>query len=151
MLDQQISEAFMIAYKAKDEAAVSTLRLLKSAIANKKIEKLMPKEELLSDEDVLAVLKSEVKKRQDSIASYRQANREELAAKEQAEIDLISKFLPEQMTEEQVRELVVKIMAEQGNLGMAGFGKIMGLVMAAAKGAADGTMVSKIVKEEISK
>jgi hypothetical protein len=151
MLDQQISEAFMIAYKAKDEAAVSTLRLLKSAIANKKIEKLIPKEESLSDEDVLAVLKSEVKKRQDSIASYRQASREELAAKEQAEIDLISKFLPEQMTEEQVRELAVKIVSEQGNLGMAGFGKIMGLVMAAAKGAADGTMVSKIVKEEISK
>ncbi|MFA5124953.1 MAG: GatB/YqeY domain-containing protein [Patescibacteria group bacterium] len=151
MLDQQISEAFMTAYKAKDEAVVSTLRLLKSAIANKKIEKLMPKEELLPDEDVLAVLKSEVKKRLDSIVSYKQANREELAAKEQVEIDLIAKFLPEQMSEEKVRELAVKIVTEQGHPGMAGFGKVMGLVMAATKGAADGTVVSKIVKEELGK
>ncbi|MFA6594090.1 MAG: GatB/YqeY domain-containing protein [Candidatus Buchananbacteria bacterium] len=151
MLDQQINEAFLTAYKAKNESLVSTLRLLKSAIANKKIEKLIPKEEPLSDEDVLAVLKSEVKKRQDSIVSYKQGNREELAAKEQAEIDLIAKFLPEQLSEDQVRELVKKVIAEQGNPGPAGFGKIMGAVMAAAKGAADGTVVSRIVKEELGK
>ena len=151
MLDQQISEAFMAAYKAKDEQTVSTLRLLKSAIANKKIEKLLAKEDLLPDAEVLAVLKSEVKKRQDSIASYQQGGRPELAAKEQIEIDLISKFLPAQMSEDQVRELAIKVIAEQGNPGPAGFGKIMGAVMAAAAGAADGTVVSKVVKEELGK
>lgn len=151
MLDQQINEAFMAAYKAKDEAATSTLRLLKSAIANKKIEKLIAKEELLPDAEVIAVLKSEVKKRLDSITSYKEGGRAELAEKEQTEIDLINKFLPAQMSEEQVKELVAKIIAEQGNPGPSGFGKIMSAVMAAAAGAADGTIVSKVVKEELAK
>ncbi|MFA5020474.1 MAG: GatB/YqeY domain-containing protein [Patescibacteria group bacterium] len=151
MLESQINSAFLEAYKAKDEALVSTLRMLKSAILNKKIEKSLPKEEILADDEVMAVLKSEAKKRADSVESYRAAGREDLAQKEEAEIIIIKKFLPEQLSEEAVRELVVAVIAESGNPGPSGFGKIMSAVMARAKGAADGAAVSKAVKEELGK
>ena len=118
---------------------------------NKKIEKVMPKEDLLPDEEVLAVLKSEVKKRLDSVQSYTQGGRADLAETEQKEADFIKKFLPEEMSEDQVREIAVAVIAEMGDLGPSGFGKIMGVVMAKAKGAADGTLVSKVVKEELAK
>lgn len=150
MLEQQIGQAFLEAYKAKDEKTVGTLRMLKSAILNKKIEKMIAKESELPDDDVMAVLKSEVKKRLDSVESYKAGNRADLAEIEQGEVAIISKFLPEQLSEDKVRELVKSVLAEAGNPGPAGFGKIMGLVIAKAKGAADGSVVSKIVKEELS-
>lgn len=151
MLESQINSAFMDAYKAKDDELVGTLRMLKSALLNKKIEKSMAKDEMLSDEDAIALLKSEAKKRADSMETYRSAGREELAAKEESEIAIIKKFLPEQMDEDAVRKLVQEAVAEAGNPGPSGFGKIMGSVIAKAKGAADGAIVSKIVKEELGK
>ena len=159
MLEQQINDAFMAAYKAKNEEDVSTLRMLKSAILNKKIERSMAKDEVLSDDEAIAVLKSEAKKRADSIESYKAGGREDLMAKEAAEIAIIKKFLPEQMGEDAVRELVKEAIAElgsprfseAGNPGPSGFGKIMGAVIAKAKGAADGATVSKVVKEELAK
>lgn len=151
MLDRQINQAFLDAYKSKDEALVSTLRMLKSAVVNRKIEKSVPKEEELSDDEVIAVLKSELKKRTDSMETYRSGGREELAAKEEAEISVIKRFLPEQLSEEAVREIAVAVIAELGNLGPSGFGKIMSAIMAKTKGAADGATVSKVVKEELAK
>ena len=150
MLEQQVGQAFLEAYKAKDEKTVGTLRMIKAAILNKKIEKKMAKEDLLPDDDVIAVLKSEVKKRLDSVESYKAGNRADLAEIEQGEVEVISKFLPEQLSEDKVRELVKEVLAEAGNPGPSDFGKIMGLVVAKAKGAADGSVVSKIVKEELS-
>lgn len=149
MLEKQINDAFIEAYKAKEESKVGTLRMIKSALANKKIEKLIAKEDLLEDGEVLAILKSEVKKRLDSITAYQAGNRPELAAIEKQEIEIISGFLPEQLSEEKVRELVKEAIAEQGNPGPSGFGKIMGAVLEKAQGRTDGSLVSKIVKEEL--
>lgn len=151
MLESQINAAFMDAYKAKDDEKVSVLRMIKSAILNKKIEKTLSKDDLLPDDDMIALLKSEAKKRTDSSTAYRDAGREELAAKEDSEIAIIKEFLPEQLSEEAVRELTQGVIAEMGNPGPAGFGKIMGAVIAKAKGAADGAVVSKVVKEELAK
>jgi len=151
MLQQQIEQAFLEAFKARDELKTSVLRMLKTSLMNKKIEKLIAKEDFLPDEEVIAVLKTEAKKRQDSIESYRQGGREELAQKEEAEIVIIKQFLPEQMSEDAVMVLTQEVIAEMGNPGSAGFGKIMGAVMAKAKGAADGAIVSKIVKEKLAK
>jgi len=151
MLESQISAAFMEAYKAKNEELVSTLRMLKSAILNKKIEKTMAKDDMMADDEVIALLKSEAKKRADSFESYKAAGRDDLAAKEESEIAIIKKFLPEQMGEDAVRALAQEVIAELGNLGPSGFGKIMGAVIAKAKGAADGAVVSKVVKEELGK
>ncbi|MFA5047934.1 MAG: GatB/YqeY domain-containing protein [Patescibacteria group bacterium] len=147
-LQQQIDETYLAAFKAKEEVAIATLRMLKAAVVNKKIEKKMAKDEALSDDDLVALVKSEVKKRQDSVVAYRAGNREDLAQKEQAEIEILSKFLPEQLPEEQVRIIVIEAIKETGS---ADFGKIMGLVMAKAKGKADGQTVSKLVKEELAK
>ena len=151
MLEQQINDAFMTAYKAKQELEISVLRMMKSALQNKKIEKLIKKEDELPDADAIAVLKSEVKKRLDSIESYKAGGREELAAREQSEIEIIKKYLPSEMDESKVRGLVLSAIAEQGNPGPSGFGKIMSSVMAKAAGAADGAVVSRILKEELAK
>lgn len=151
MLEQQISQAFLEAYKAKDSLVVEVLRMIKSSLINKKVEKTLSKDEPLPDEEVLAVLKSEVKKRLDSVEAYQAGGREQLALKEQQEIEIISKFLPEQLAEEKVRELVLEAISEMGNPGPSGFGKIMGLVMTKAKGATDGAVVSRLVKEELAK
>lgn len=151
MLEAQINSAFLEAYKAKNEEEVSTLRMLKSAILNKKIEKTMAKDDIMPDDEIIALLKSEVKKRADSAESYRAGGREESAAKEESEIEIIKKFLPEQMSEEAVRVLAQEVIAQMGNPGPSGFGKIMGAVIAKSKGAADGSVVSKIVKEELGK
>ncbi|MFA6525856.1 MAG: GatB/YqeY domain-containing protein [Candidatus Buchananbacteria bacterium] len=151
MLEAQINSAFLEAYKAKNEEEVSTLRMLKSAILNKKIEKTMAKDDIMPDDEIIALLKSEVKKRTDSAESYRAGGREESAVKEESEIAIIKKFLPEQMDEDAVRKLVQEVLGEMGNPGQSGFGKIMGAVIAKSKGAADGSVVSKIVKEELAK
>ncbi len=150
MLQQDIAAKFLEAYKNKEEMRVSVLRLLKSALANKMIEKKMAKDAILADDEVIAVIKSEVKKRQDSVESYKQGGREDLADKEAREAEILSEFLPEQMSEDQVREIVKAVIAELG--ATAGdFGKVMGAAMAKTKGQSDGTVVSKLVKEELSK
>lgn len=151
MLEKQISQAFLEAYKNKENETVETLRMVKAALTNRKVEKMLSKDGELSDEEVIAVLKTEAKKRQDSIESYRQGNREDLAVKEESELAIIKKFLPEQLSDDQLRMLIAEVISEVGNPGPLGFGKIMGAVMAKANGAADGNAVSRIVKEELSK
>jgi len=150
-LEQQIAQAFLEAYKAKNTQEISVLRMLKTSLANKKIEKLIAKEDSLPDAEALAVLKSELKKRLDSVSVYQSANKQDLADQEQWEADFISKFLPEQLSEEKIRELVKETLTELGNPPASDFGKVMSLVMAKANGSADGSIVSKLVKEEISK
>lgn len=151
MLEKQISQAFLEAYKNKESETVETLRMVKAALINRKVDKLLSKDDELPDEEVIAVLKTEAKKRQDSIESYRQGDREDLAVKEESEMVIIKKFLPEQLSDEQLRGLVAEVISEVGNPGPSGFGKVMGAVMAKTKGAADGNAVSRIVKEELSK
>ncbi len=148
-LVQTIESDFLSALKNKEENALSTLRMLKAALLNKKIEKQMAKEDILPEEDIIGVIKSEIKKRNDSVEAYIQGNRQDLADKEKSEIAILAKYLPEQLSEEQVRELVKQAIAESGAASAADFGKAMGATMAKAKGQADGGMVSRLVKEEL--
>ena len=140
----------MAAYKAKAEQRVGVLRLMKSAILNKKIDQRLAKEDILPDAEVIAVLSGEVKKRLDSIEAYNAGGRAELAATEAAEAEIIKEFLPAQLSEAEIRDIVKQIIAAAGNPGASGFGKIMGLASAKTKGAADGALVAKIVKEELA-
>lgn len=151
MLEQKINEEFLLSYKNKNELEVNVLRMIKTAILNKKIEQKLAKEDLLDDAEVIAVLKSELKKRTDSFESYTAGNRNDLAEVEKNEMAIISRFLPEQLTDEQVKEIVNAVITELGNPGASGFGKIMAEVMKRTKGSADGNQVSKIVKEQLSK
>jgi uncharacterized protein len=130
------------AMRARDQEVLGTLRMLVAAIKNKKIE--IGRD--LNEEEVIAALKSEVKKRKDSIESYTAGGREDLAEKEQAEIEILNKYLPEQMGDEEVKAAVKKVVEEM-KATKADFGKVMGKVIAELKGKADGAQVSRIVKE----
>jgi uncharacterized protein YqeY len=143
---EQIDNDFKEALKSQNSEMVSVLRMLKSAFKNTQIEKGHE----LSDQETIAVLEKQAKQRQDSIAQYKSGNREDLAAKEQSELDVISKYLPEKMSEEELRGLVAEIITELGASSMQDMGKVMKAVLEKANGKADGSMVSAIVKEKLS-
>lgn len=144
----QIENDFLTAFKAKnDELLVAVLRLLKTAIKNAEI----TKKGQLTDEEIQKVISSEAKKRKDALESYRQGGREELAVKEEQEMAILEKYLPEQLSEDKVKELVSQVIAEAGEVTPKDFGKLMGQVMAKAQGQADGGLVSRLVKEALNK
>jgi uncharacterized protein len=138
---EQIDKDFQQALKEKNLSAVSNLRLLSAALKYERIKKMAD----LTDEDAVRIFKSEIKKRREAINDYARGGRPELAAKEQAEIEFIEKYLPAQMGEDEVRakvQAILKDIDDKGNLG-----KVMGKVMAELKGQADGAMVKHIVEE----
>ena len=122
-------------------------RLSKDELDAVKLEELSK----LNDEEVVEVLSSEIKKRKDSVEQYAKGGRPELAEKEQAEIDILMVYMPEQMSEDDIKAEVAKAIKDTGAAGLKDMGKVIGAVMAKIKGKADGTLVSKIVKEELSK
>ena len=111
----------------------------------------MEKREELSEEDIVAVVSSEIKKRKDSVEQFEKGGRPELAEGEKKEAEMLMAYMPEQMSEEDVRNEVKKTIAEMGIKDMKEMGKLIGAVMAKVKGKADGQMVSRLVKEELSK
>lgn len=150
-LAENINQDFLTAFKGKQDTIVSTLRMLKASLTNKEIEKKLPKGENLSDTDVVLVVKSEIKKRKDSSLSYSQAKRNDLSEKEDKEAAILEKYLPAQMSDDQIKNIVLKVIGDIGATSPADFGKVMSVVMAKTKNQADGQMVSKIVKEELGK
>lgn len=161
-LREKIDQDFKDAFKTKQEARTSTLRLLLASIKNKELEKRTklsksePLEKLgelsrLEDEEIIQVVSSELKKRKDSIEQYQKAERQELVKKEQKEIGVLSDYMPEQMGEEEILKLVKEAIQKTGASGMADLGKVMGALMPQVKGKADGNLVNKIVREELNK
>ena len=147
----KINQDFLTAFKNKQATVVSVLRMLKAALTNKEIEKKMPKGQNLPDEEVVAVIKSEIKKRKDSIEAYGAGQRADLIEKEEAELKILEKYLPEQMSEEEIKKIVLETISEIKPAGPADFGKVMGQVVKKTKNQADGQIVSRIVKEELNK
>jgi len=145
-LKEQIEKDYIQAMKNKDESSVSTLRMLKSAIHNGEIQK---KKEM-DDAELASLIQGQIKLRKDSIELYKKGNRPELAQKEEKEVDILKQYLPEQMPEEEVRAIIKKAIADTGASGMQDMGKVMGKIMPELKGRADGSLVSNIVKEELS-
>jgi len=136
-----------IALKAGDAATRSLMGMVLSAVKNKEIEK---KSEL-NDEEVVAVIASEVKKRKDSIIQFEKGGRLELAADEQKEIDALMIYMPAQLSDDVVREAVKKAIAETGATTVKDMGKVISSVMAKIKGQAEGSKVSQFVKEELAR
>jgi uncharacterized protein YqeY len=101
----------------------------------------------MNEEDELKILKNQAKKRKDAIDMYEKAGRTELMDKEKQELALIETFLPQQMSEEEAKAIIAKILADSGATDMKDLGKVMGTAMKELKGKADGTLVQKIVKE----
>ena len=148
MLKNKIIDDLKSAMKSGDTAKRDTLRMLDSMIKNFEIEK-KKKEEGLNDEEVCQVIARAIKQRKDSASQYASGGRPELAEKENKEIEILSAYMPEQMSEEQVRDEIKKIISEVGATSKAEMGKVMGAAMGKLKGKADGSMVKKIVEEEL--
>ena len=146
-LIDQLESDLAEAMKLRDEVRTTTLRLLKSALKNYQIELGHD----LTMQEALSVLQKEAKKHQDSIKQYEDAKREDLANEEKAELDVIEKYLPEQMSQDQVEKAVDSAIAELGATGPADMGKVIGLVRHKTEGQADGSMIAELAKQKLSK
>lgn len=140
--------ALKTAMKAKDQASLTALRAVKSAILLAQTESGAKEE--LTDEQELKILQKQVKQRKDSAAIYLEQGREDLAAPELAEAEVISQFLPEALSEEEIERIVVMTIDSIGASGMKDMGKVMGLVSQELAGKADGKTISNIVKAKLS-
>jgi len=149
-LTEKIQADLKEALKAGEKTRVSTLRFLLSAIHNKEIALSLPKGQGLKDEEVLGILQTQIKQRKESIMFFKQGNRDDLVAKEQAELDILSKYLPQQLSEEEVKKIITEAAGEVGAKGLADFGKVMGAVMPRLRGKTEGDVVAGLVKEHLS-
>jgi uncharacterized protein len=144
-LEQQIMAEMKDAMKAKNEAALRGLRAIKAAIILAKTAE--GAQGVLKEEDEIKLLQKLVKQRKDSLAIFEQQHRADLAQKEQEEIAVIEKFLPKQLTENELREALRKIIAETGAASPADMGKVMGAATKQLAGLAEGKAISALVKE----
>ena len=161
MLKDKINEDLTTALKSGSGGIVSALRFLMSVIKNNELLKRTklskenkPVEELeklseLSDDETISVVLSEIKKRKESIVQYEKGGRKDLAEKETKELEIIKKYAPEEMGENELRAVVKKKISEIGEVAAKEFGKIMGSVMAEVRGRAGGDAVKKIIEEEL--
>lgn len=161
-LKERISKDLIIAVKGKDSVRSLVLRSLNSAIKNAEINKRaklsksgedidLEKACILSDEEAIGVISSQIKQRKDSISEFEKANRLELVEKEKAEMDILAVYLPPQLNEEEVRKIVADAIVKTGAISVKEMGRVMAAIMPMTKGKADGTLVSGIVKELLSK
>lgn len=143
---QKIDTDLVTAMRASEASRVSVLRMLKSSIKNEEI-KLGHG---LSDEEVMAVLKREAKQRRDSIEQFEKADRDDLASTEKAELETIKSYLPEQLTDEELKKVVDEVVAETGASSPAEMGVVIGAVIKQVGSRADGSAVARIVKERLN-
>jgi uncharacterized protein YqeY len=148
MLKERIENDLRQAQKEKEKTTVSTLRMLNAAILNAEIAAMRKK---FQDEDVMTVIRQEVKKYKDSIEEYKKGEREDLVKKEEEELKILMKYLPAELSEEEIRKIVEEKVNELGASGPGDFGKVMGAVMKEIAGRAGGDKVGKIVKEMLEK
>lgn len=162
ILSAKIQNDLKTALKEKNAAALSVLRMITAAIKNKEIEKRtrlskteksvieLEKLSKLNNEEVLEVLSREAKKRKESIAEFIKGGREDLAKKEEEEWKIIAQYLPQQFSEEEIKEEINRIIGEVKPQGSQDFGKIMGPLMTKLKGRADGKLVGELLKEKLN-
>ena len=146
MFLDQIDLDLKSAMKEKNEVTLSALRNLKAALKNAEIEK----KEVLTDEEALKVVQKKVKQHKDSIDGFKAGGRQDLVATEQSQMQVLEKYLPKAMEESEVRAHVKAAISET-SATVNDFGKVMKAVMVKVAGRADGSVISKIVKEELAK
>lgn len=163
MLKEKLQQEMKDALKSGDSQKRTLMGMVLAAIKNREFEKRnklskteqdvakLEEQSKLNDREVLEVIFSEVKKRKDAIEQYKKGRRPELAEQEKKEAEMLMAYIPEQMSEDEVRAEVKKVINETGASGPKDMGKVIGAVTAKIKGKADGQMVSRMVKEELSK
>jgi uncharacterized protein YqeY len=147
MIDK-IKKDLQEAQKAKEELKVSTLRLLLGAIKNFEIAK-QGTSYVASDEEIASVVKKEVRQRKEAIEQFKAGGRNDLVEKETKELEILQKYLPEQLSEEEIQKLVDEKIKETGARSPADIGKVMGVLSGELKGKADMSLVSSIVKRSL--
>jgi uncharacterized protein len=161
---EKIQEDLKSALMGKREIELSTLRMVLAGVSNREAEKRtkiwkekpnssaeeLEKESKLNDEEMIGVISSEVKKRRESIVEFEKGKRQDLVKKEKSELEILHKYLPEQISEDEIKKLVSETIAKTGAKEIKDMGKVMGLITAQVKGKADMSLVSKIVKESLS-
>jgi len=145
-LKDQLATAMKEAMKAKQVDRLSTIRQLRSAIKNKEIE--IGKE--LDDDAVISVIGTQVKQRREAAQVYRDNGRPELADKEEAELAVLQEYLPAQLSQDEINVIIAEVIAEVGATSPKDLGKVMPQVLARTKGAAEGKLVSQLVREKLS-
>ena len=139
---EQLTNDMKEAMKAKDKVTLGVVRMVKSSVSN---EQIKLGHDLTADEE-LAVLSREMKQRVEELESYKDADREDLAEEIQGQIDVLKRYMPEQMSEEEVVAVVKETIAEVGASSKADLGKVMGALMPKVKGKADGKLVNQSVQ-----
>lgn len=144
-LEERLEKDFKEALRAGDKERVSTLRLIKAAIVQKGKEK----GQKVDDGAILDLLSTAVKQRKEAIEAYKKGGREDLSAKEQRELEIIQKYLPEPLSEDEIVACVDAVISDLGATSPKDMGKVMKVLMAEVKGRADGGLVNRIVKERL--
>lgn len=147
-MENKIKENLKQAMVSRNEIEVSTLRLLLSEINNLRIQKGV---EQLEDSDIISVVQRELKKRKEAVEGYRKGNREELAQKEEAEAKVLEKYLPEQLSDEELTKIIEEAITEVRAENISDMGRVIGMVMSKVGQGADGGRVSAIVKGKLLK
>ena len=148
MLDDQIANDFKQAMKDRNTVKSSTLSFLRAQLKNVLIDKKLEK---LPDIEVIAVIKKQIKQRQDSITQFGQGGRQDLVDKEKAELEILKQYLPEELSEDEVRRLIQDAVKEAQASGIKDMGKVMKALLPKVSGKADNKLVSDLVKEILSK
>jgi len=145
-LEQKLVDDMKSAMKSGDKILLGTIRMLRAQLKNASIAKGKD----LSDEDIIEVLSREAKKRKESLELYKKGGRADLAQKEEKELAIITSYLPEQLSQEEVEKIIDEIITETGAESLRDMGKVMSAVMQKVKGRADGKMVQEIVRKKLS-
>jgi hypothetical protein len=145
-LKEQLQKDMVAAMKAKDELRIGVIRLLRGMIRKMEIDQRKD----LDDKDVIGVLTNAAKQRRDAIKAYADGGRDDLVKQEEAELAIITEYLPEAMGQDELEQLIVKVIAETGATTMKDIGKVMPKIMQQVKGRADGAQVQAIVRSKLS-
>ncbi|MEC0247711.1 GatB/YqeY domain-containing protein [Paenibacillus chitinolyticus] len=144
-LSERLNDDMKQAMKSQDKFTLSVIRMVKASIKNIEIDQ----RRALDDNEVLDVLNREVKQRKDSLQEFKNAGRDDLADSLHAEIDILMKYLPQQLTEEEVSAIVKQTIQEVGASSKADMGKVMSVLMPKVKGRADGKLVNQLVQQNL--
>jgi len=142
-LNERLTDDMKQAMKSGDKFKLTVIRMMRAAAKNLEIDLKRP----LDDNELLDILSREIKQRKDSLQEFKKAGREDLVTDLAAEIEIISKYLPEQLTEEEIQEIVRQTIQELGASSKADMGKVMGALMPKTKGRADGKLVNHFVQQ----
>jgi uncharacterized protein len=148
MLEQNIQADYIKAMKDRDAVKSGTLSFLRSQLKNVMIDK---RQDQLADADVIAVIKKQIKQRQDSIEQYEKGSRMDLAEKEKKELAILKAYLPEEMSADQLNPVIAAAIKEAQATGMKDMGAVMKIVVSQVAGKADNKMVSTLVREALAK